>query len=136
MLLDRDEVLTQQGRPYSVFTPYKRAWLERLVPAHLAPHATDGAALVPPPAALDTGVPALEAIGFRRTNLAALGVKPGMSGGAALFADFRRRIDRYREARDFPARKGPSYLSVHLRFGTVSIRTLAAFAHARSRRPG
>ncbi len=30
VLLDRDEVLTQQGRPYSVFTPYKRAWLQKL----------------------------------------------------------------------------------------------------------
>ena len=58
-----------------------------------------------------------------------------MSGGAALFADFRERIDRYREARDFPAVKGPSYLSVHLRFGTVSIRELAAYAHARSLEP-
>ena len=99
LIFERDEVLSKTGTPYSVFTPYKRAWLERLAPAHLAPHATGGAAaLVPPPAALDRGMPALEAIGFRRTNLAALGVKPGMSGGAALFADFRRRIDRYREA--------------------------------------
>ncbi len=56
----------------------------------------------------------------------------GHGGGAALFADFRERIDRYRDARDFPAAKGPSYLSVHLRFGTVSIRELAAFAHMRS----
>ena len=136
VIFERDEVLTKSGTPYSVFTPYKRAWLERLAPAHLAPHPLGHAAgaLAPPPA-LDAGVPSLEAIGFRRTNLAALGVKPGMSGGAALFADFRKRIDRYREARDFPARKGPSYLSVHLRFGTVSIRTLAAFAHSRSLLP-
>ena len=60
---------------------------------------------------------------------------PGMDGGAALFADFRERIDRYRDARDFPAAKGPSYLSVHLRFGTVSIRELAAYAHMRSLEP-
>ena len=59
-----------------------------------------------------------------------------MPGGAALFADFRKRIDRYRDARDFPAVKGPSYLSVHLRFGTVSIRELVAFAHFRSLQPG
>ena len=74
-------------------------------------------------------------MGFRRTNLAELGVVPGMAGGAALFADFRKRIDDYRETRDFPALKGPSYLSVHLRFGTVSIRELAAYAHARSLQP-
>jgi deoxyribodipyrimidine photo-lyase len=59
-----------------------------------------------------------------------------MSGGAALFADFRERIDVYRETRDFPALGGSSGLSVHLRFGTVSVRELAAFAHARSLEAG
>jgi deoxyribodipyrimidine photo-lyase len=44
----------------------------------------------------------------------------------ALFADFLERMDRYHATRDFPAVKGPSYLGVHLRFGTVSIRRLAA----------
>ena len=39
---------------------------------------------------------------------------------------------RYHEARDFPAVKGVSYLSVHLRFGTVSIRALVRAALARS----
>jgi deoxyribodipyrimidine photo-lyase len=61
---------------------------------------------------------------------------PGMRGGAARYADFKRRIARYRDARDFPAVKGPSYLAVHLRFGTVSTRTLVAFAHARSLEAG
>ena len=37
----------------------------------------------------------------------------------------------YHETRDFPAIKGPSYLSTHLRFGTVSIRRLAREAHDR-----
>jgi len=55
-----------------------------------------------------------------------------MTGGAQRFADFQRRMDRYRDARDYPAIKGPSYLSVDLRFGTVSIRQLAAYAYARS----
>jgi deoxyribodipyrimidine photo-lyase len=59
-----------------------------------------------------------------------------MSGGAARFGEFRERIDRYRDTRDHPALEGPSCLSVHLRFGTVSIRELAAFAHARSLEPG
>ena len=49
--------------------------------------------------------------------------------GSTLIAPLHRtRIDAYREARDFPAIKGPSYLSVHLRFGTVSIRRLARLA--------
>jgi deoxyribodipyrimidine photo-lyase len=138
VIFERDEVLSQAGSPFAVFTPYKRAWLAKLTPASLAPHRVDPVAgtLSRPPARLDIGVPALEALGFRRTNLAALGVTPGQSGGRALWTAFRRRIDRYRELRDFPARKGPSYLSVHLRFGTVSIRELVAYAHARSLAPG
>jgi deoxyribodipyrimidine photo-lyase len=49
----------------------------------------------------------------------------------ALFEDFFDRMDRYDEARNFPAVKGPSYLGVHLRFGTVSIRQLASTAYQR-----
>jgi deoxyribodipyrimidine photo-lyase len=37
-------------------------------------------------------------------------------------------VARYREARDYPAVKGTSYLSAHLRFGAISIRMLAAAA--------
>jgi deoxyribodipyrimidine photo-lyase len=51
-----------------------------------------------------------------------------MSGAASLFSDFVDRIKHYKEARDFPAVKGVSYLSVHLRFGTISIRQLAKTA--------
>ena len=58
-----------------------------------------------------------------------------MSGGRRRFREFQKRIDRYAEARDYPAGNGPSRLSVHLRFGTVSIRELVAFAHARSLQP-
>jgi deoxyribodipyrimidine photo-lyase len=90
---------------------------------------------MPPPASAK-GVPTLDELGFRSTNLRELNVATGMAGGAALFASFKRRIERYRELRDYPARKGPSYLSVHLRFGTVSIRALAAYAHQRSLLPG
>jgi deoxyribodipyrimidine photo-lyase len=138
VIFERDEVLSQAGRPFSVFTPYKNAWLKTLTPFHVKAYPVDAhaSALAPPPKGIATEIPSLEAMGFRRTHLAELGVVPGMTGGAALFADFRKRIDRYREARDFPARKGPSYLSVHLRFGTVSIRELAANAHRLALQPG
>jgi deoxyribodipyrimidine photo-lyase len=74
-------------------------------------------------------------MGFRSTDLAALGVASGARGGAARFAAFRRRIDAYGAERDYPASDGASRLSVHLRFGTVSIRALARFAHERSLQP-
>ncbi len=138
LIFERDEILTAAGRPYSVFTPYRNAWLRALTPSRLESHAVaqHARALAPPPTGAEAALPELEQMGFKRTNLRQLGVRPGMSGGAALFEDFRSRIDAYREARDFPARKGPSYLSVHLRFGTVSIRELAAFANACAMEPG
>ncbi|HRE17082.1 MAG TPA: FAD-binding domain-containing protein, partial [Rhodocyclaceae bacterium] len=45
-------------------------------------------------------------------------------------ADFRERMERYDRLRDYPAAKGVSYLSVHLRFGTISIRQLVREACA------
>jgi deoxyribodipyrimidine photo-lyase len=134
VVFERDEVLTGGGTPYGVFTPYKTAWLKKLDRFYLRayPVARHARALAPLPPAIAGGVPALEAIGFERTNLHALRLPSGSAGAQELLQDFLPRIDAYRETRDFPAVKGPSYLSTHLRFGTVSIRQLAREAHARS----
>ncbi len=126
-IFDGDEVLTQAGKPFSVFTPYKNAWLKRLTAADHGIFACAGALT-------DSdlsGVPPLAEIGFTATDLAAVGIRPGMSGARALWDDFRAgRITRYGALRDFPAVKGVSYLSVHLRFGTISIRELVRTALA------
>ncbi|RZI80890.1 MAG: deoxyribodipyrimidine photo-lyase, partial [Rubrivivax sp.] len=79
---------------------------------------------------LAQGVPALKDIGFESAGLTAH-VGQGSRGAEALLDDFLDRIDEYDRKRNFPAQKGPSYLSVHLRFGTVSIRRLARLAHER-----
>jgi deoxyribodipyrimidine photo-lyase len=132
VIFERREVLTQAAHPFSVFTPYKNAWLKQVTAEHLAPHpvAPYAQALAPlPPASLDV-MPTLEAMGFVASNLSQLPVQAGTAGALALFEDFVERIDRYDEARNFPAIKGPSYLSVHLRFGTVSVRQLASVAYA------
>jgi deoxyribodipyrimidine photo-lyase len=73
-------------------------------------------------------VPNLGEIGFEATNLASLKIPTGERGGQALFEAFFERMDDYHATRDFPAIKGPSYLGVHLRFGTVSIRQLVRIA--------
>ncbi|HQS99427.1 MAG: deoxyribodipyrimidine photolyase [Hydrogenophilales bacterium 16-64-46] len=126
-IFERDEVLTAAGTPFSVFTPYKNAWLKKLAPFYLTAYPVGR--YWDRLAAESTRVPALAAMGFTQTNLTALKLPVGMSGGAQLFADFLDRIGQYKDARDFPAIKGPSYLSVHLRFGTVSVRQLAATAY-------
>ncbi len=132
VVFERDEVLTAGGTPFSVFTPYKTAWLRKLAPFYLKPYpvARHAAALAPLPPGMG-GVPTLAQIGFEATNLHQLKLPRGPAGAAELLADFLQRIDRYHEARDFPAVKGPSYLSTHLRFGTVSIRRLAREAFER-----
>ena len=130
VVLEGRELLTKTGTPYTVFTPYKNAWLARIrstgLPDHdCTPHL---AALAPRPAALRMEVPSLAQIGFAATNLRALHIPTGASGATTLFADFFERMDDYHATRDFPAVKGPSYLGVHLRFGTVSIRQLVSTA--------
>ncbi len=133
VVFERSEVLTLGGGPFSVFTPYKNAWLKKVDEFFLGsfPVSRFAAALAPRPAA-EPGVPALETLGFQKTNLHSLRLPTGPAGGQELLDDFLNRIDRYGDTRDFPALKGPSYLSTHLRFGTVSIRKLAREAHARA----
>lgn len=134
VIFERDEVMTQGGTPFSVFTPYKNAWLKRLGAADLQPWPVEalGSHLAPPPDR--ERMPTLRDLGFEATDLGELRLPTGMSGAQALFRDFIERIDDYAVARDFPAVKGCSYLSAHLRFGTISIRQLAAYAHVQPSR--
>ena len=130
VIFEGREILTKAGTPYGVFTPYKNTWLATVTPQHLRSHdcAALAQALKPRPSGLQQAVPTLAAIGFEKTNLSQLKIPTGASGAAQLFEEFFERMDRYHETRDLPAVKGPSYLSVHLRFGTVSVRQLAAIA--------
>jgi len=125
VIFERDEILNLSGKMYQVFTPYKRAWLaslneDALASYQLGPHMHNLKKCAPTP------MPSLSALGFEEINIAHL--HPGMDGGEQLFNDFCKRIHAYHEARDFPGLKGVSYLSVHLRFGTVSIREMARIA--------
>ncbi|MGC4395321.1 cryptochrome/photolyase family protein [Hydrogenophaga sp. T2] len=131
VVFERREVLTQAGQAFGVFTPYKNAWLKALTPFYLKAYPIErhAGALAPLPETLNRPVPTLADIGFEPTNLSKLPMPTGEAGAQALFDDFLQRIDGYTEARNYPAVKGPSYLSVHLRFGTVSVRALASAAH-------
>ena len=134
VIFERQEVMTQMGKPYTVFTPYKNAWLKKIDAHDLKAYPVEryASALAPRPEQHRQPVPTLADLDFETTNLKALHIHPGSAAVPALLADFWPRIDQYDHARNFPAVKGPSYLSVHLRFGTVSIRHLAREALARS----
>jgi deoxyribodipyrimidine photo-lyase len=130
VIFEEREVLTQTGKPYGVFTPYLRAWLARLgdgEPAQWDVAALAGRMASRPPH-YARPVPTLASIGFEPSNLGQLQMPTGMSGAAKLLDDFWGRMDAYDETRNFPSVKGPSYLGMHLRFGTVSIRQLVGLA--------
>jgi deoxyribodipyrimidine photo-lyase len=145
VVFERSEILTASGTPYGVFTPYKNSWLRALVVGQgtlhgagpLASHAVAprAGALAPLPAqaqGMAMGVPSLAELGFQPTNLHTLRLPAGCVGAQELLSDFLDdRIDHYHDTRNFPAVKGPSYLSTHLRFGTVSVRQLAREAWSR-----
>jgi deoxyribodipyrimidine photo-lyase len=127
-MFELDEVLTAAGKPYHVFTPYKRAWLGKLNDFYLSAYPVER--YLDRLASAEAGdMPSLADFGFHSGSLDKLKITPGTVGAEALFSDFQQRIAHYKDTRNFPAVKGPSYLSVHLRFGTISIRELARFAY-------
>ena len=136
VIFEKTEVLTNSQTVFSVFTPYKNAWLKRLTPADVEPHScqpgTKGLIgnLAPIPKTLDQALPTLESMGFKPTGIESY-LPPGSQGAELFLNDFLKRIDQYNIGRDFPAIKGVSYLSTYLRFGNVSIRGLVREAHRR-----
>jgi deoxyribodipyrimidine photo-lyase len=129
VIFEKDEVRTLAGGAFSVFTPYKNAWLKRLRAEPEALQSFDtrpyAGALAPAHAHAreEDALPDLERLGFKPSAqpLANAGVR----GGERALAGFLERLGRYDRERDFPALDATSRLSVHLRFGTVSVRRLA-----------
>ncbi|MGB8339203.1 MAG: deoxyribodipyrimidine photo-lyase [Burkholderiales bacterium] len=132
VIFEKHEVLTQNNKPFTVFTPYKNAWLKRFTDDDMAPYEIEKYKkhFARP---TQKGLPSLEQIGFEKTNIIKY-IQSGASGAQGLLADFQKRMADYKDARDFPAVRGVSYLSVHLRFGTISIRELVRAARAKTNR--
>ncbi|MDE2623785.1 MAG: deoxyribodipyrimidine photo-lyase [Betaproteobacteria bacterium] len=128
VIFERRELLTQGGKPYGVFTPYRNAWLRAFSDGLAAPWPMRFESLAR--SGGEVPLPALGTLGFQATNLLELGIRPGMEGVRELLADFLPRMAQYHQMRDYPGKRGVSYLSVHLRFGTVSIRELVRHAVA------
>ncbi|MBU6510732.1 MAG: DNA photolyase family protein [Betaproteobacteria bacterium] len=132
VMLPPPALRTGQGRPYAVFTPYRNAWLARL-------RASGGAELDERACPLEPGrllavpeglarLPEPAQLGFAAPAPLPQGVEPGSRGARRAWEAFQARLQDYAAARDFPAREGTSGLSVHLRFGTLSVRELGRHA--------
>ena len=118
VIFEKEEVLKDDGKPYTIFTPYSKKWKARLTPYHYKAYPTEkyfSHFLQTKPLQM----PSLKEMGFE-----------------AFAFEFPSRelsikvVDTYGETRDIPSIIGTSRLSLHLRFGTVSIRKLTKIALA------
>ena len=113
VIFEKLEVTKDDGKPYTVFTPYSKRWKAQLNTEVLKSYSTEK--LFPKFYRQEAQpIPSLEEMGFQ---------KAGLPFPSLLVKD--EIIKKYKEQRDIPSVEGTSRLSVHLRFGTISIRELA-----------
>lgn len=118
VIFEKGEILSKSNSPFRVFTPFSRQWLEKFDSLEDAKDYSPSFEKLS--SVGDLGIDlSYEAIGFECCEP---WLEPGEKAGQKLLREFETRIDRYGELRDFPAVEGVSHVSVHLRFGTISIR--------------
>lgn len=108
VIFEKDEVVKDDGDPYTVYTPYKRKWLQHLDEVGMPEIKKVNLSKVHK---FNEEMPSLSDIGFEASEI----VVP------TYHLD---RVNDYENTRDFPAKPGTSHLSTHLRFGTVGIREM------------
>ena len=112
-IFETNEVVKADGKPYTVFTPYSNTWKAKLTAFYLKSFPSlkyiSNFLKVEP-----KRIPSLKEIGFENsdTNFPPKEVEESI-------------LSNYADSRNFPAIPGTSRLSVHLRFGTISIRHAA-----------
>lgn len=123
VIFEANEVLTKSRTNFKVFTPYFKEWLYKLetTPQADYKHPVDLSKIKNK----KSEITSIEDIGF---SLEVDEKRFVNSNPAKVIKNFLKKIDKYDEARDFPFDEGTSRLSVHLRFGTVSIRELVRLA--------
>jgi deoxyribodipyrimidine photo-lyase len=118
VIFEKDEITKISGEPYTVFTPYSHRWLEKIKRDDQYLHNWNSEdylfnfAEVP-----EIHFPTLQEIGFKES--------------AGVFEPYlinKSVLETYDKTRDFPALNTTSKISIHLRFGTVSIRQIVTSA--------
>ena len=109
VIFEKNEVTKDDGKPYTVYTPYSRKWKARLAqfPITIHPEVANNRWLT-----LDSSpIPSLESMRFTKTECKF----PSIDLNEKIIA-------QYHDTRDIPSIEGTSKISLHLRFGTISIR--------------
>ncbi|MBL8993529.1 MAG: deoxyribodipyrimidine photo-lyase [Spirochaetia bacterium] len=129
VIFEEGEILTEAGKPYTIYTPYKNKVLSTLTDFHLKAYPTEkyfkhfatAKRIREFNVGKDVSFPSLESLGFEKSGLTFPEAK--IPTGI---------LSRYAETRDTPATNGTSRLGLHLRFGTVSVRELGRMSFAKS----
>lgn len=116
VLMEENEILKDDGTPYTVFTPYSKKHKSKMGNSPLLHFPSENLMRQYLQASVPE-MPTLQSMGFIKSELKI----------PAVYID-ENIISHYHETRNYPALNGTSRLSVHLRFGTISIRQLAAKA--------
>ncbi len=114
VIFEKEEVVKDDGKPYTIFTPYSNKWKARLTAFHLKSYPTEKYFSNFHRQTVKK-IPSLESMGFHKVDQPF----PSKQLNDAV-------ISQYAQKRNFPSlENGTSKMGVHLRFGTISIRALA-----------
>jgi deoxyribodipyrimidine photo-lyase len=119
VIFEESDVVKDDGKPYTVYTPFSRKWKARLLEAPFSNF--------PSERHLDNFLKqkgtflSLQQIGFEPTGI----ILP-----EPLLED--ERLEKYQETRNIPALDSTTKTGVHLRFGTISVRKLVSLARQKS----
>lgn len=116
VIFEKSEVVKDDGKPYTIFTPYSKKWLQKFNESPPLPAPSENY--------LDRF---FKIVPFENFDLKTTGFTEVNPGEPAIIPD-QSIIQNYHQTRDIPSLKGTSRMSVHLRFGTISIRKLAQMA--------
>lgn len=111
VIFEKDEVVKKDGLPYTVYTPYSRTWKAQLSEDDIKAYPSENSKHWNHTET--KGIPSLGTIGFKPSGLEFPTRKMN-----------EKIVEKYDQTRDIPAIRGTSRLSLHLRFGTLSIRYL------------
>ena len=112
LIFHKNDIVKADGKPYTIFTPYKNKWLAKFSEADLDEY--------PSKKILNRS---LKMAPLNDVSLRDLGFRKGTIEFPVKKID-KNSLKNYEAIRDFPARDGTSHLGIHLRFGTISIRKL------------
>jgi deoxyribodipyrimidine photo-lyase len=119
VIFEKNEVLKDDGTPYKVFTPYSRKWKSLVNEFYLKPYPVEKYLSNLKSITEKSPLITLKEMGFSSEQKVEF---PPQKVNQAV-------VKNYHETRDLPAIKGTTRMSLHLRFGTVSIRELAKKAY-------